>query len=46
MHNSLQSHVARLRALIGDGAVIVLEPAGYRLALDPDQSTRCASRNC
>jgi predicted ATPase/DNA-binding SARP family transcriptional activator len=34
--NSLQSHVARLRSALGDPGLIVLGPAGYRLALPPD----------
>jgi predicted ATPase/DNA-binding SARP family transcriptional activator len=33
--NSLQSHVARLRAVLGTPELIVLEPAGYRLAVPP-----------
>ncbi|WP_433367014.1 winged helix-turn-helix domain-containing protein [Actinoplanes sp. CA-142083] len=32
--NSLQSHVARLRAALGTPGVITLEPAGYRLAVE------------
>ncbi|MEV6489281.1 BTAD domain-containing putative transcriptional regulator, partial [Actinoplanes sp. NPDC051633] len=36
VRNSLQSHVARLRSVLGDPGVIVLDPAGYRLALPPD----------
>jgi predicted ATPase/DNA-binding SARP family transcriptional activator len=32
--NSLQSHVARLRAALGVSGLITLEPAGYRLNLD------------
>jgi predicted ATPase/DNA-binding SARP family transcriptional activator len=35
--NSLQSHVARLRSVLGDPGLIVLEPAGYRLVVPPDQ---------
>ena len=34
--NSLQSHVTRLRAVLGGARLITLEPAGYRLALAPD----------
>ncbi len=34
--NSLQSHVARLRAVLPDG-VIRHEPAGYRLVMGPEQ---------
>jgi predicted ATPase/DNA-binding SARP family transcriptional activator len=33
--NSLQSHVARLRAVLGTPELIALEPAGYRLAVRP-----------
>ena len=35
--NSLQSHVARLRAVLGGPDLIALEPAGYRLALARDR---------
>ncbi len=34
--NSLQSHVTRLRTVLGGPQVITLEPAGYRLAIAPD----------
>jgi DNA-binding SARP family transcriptional activator len=35
--NSLQSHVTRLRSVLGDAALIVLEPAGYRLGVPPER---------
>ncbi len=34
--NSLQSHVTRLRTVLGGPDVIRLEPAGYRLAIAPE----------
>jgi predicted ATPase/DNA-binding SARP family transcriptional activator len=34
--NSLQSHVARLRAVLGGPHTVVLDPAGYRLDVPPD----------
>ncbi|MFG1920787.1 BTAD domain-containing putative transcriptional regulator [Cryptosporangium sp. NPDC048952] len=34
--NALQSQVSRLRQLLGDTAVVEFHPAGYRLAVDPD----------
>lgn len=33
--NSLQTYVARLRAVLGRADLIILEPAGYRLAVEP-----------
>ena len=35
--NSLQSHVTRLRTVLGGPELITLEPAGYRLAVAPEQ---------
>ena len=35
--NALQSQVSRLRRGLGDGRLVELHPAGYRLAVDPDQ---------
>ncbi|GAA0271084.1 BTAD domain-containing putative transcriptional regulator [Cryptosporangium japonicum] len=35
--NALQSQVSRLRQLLGGAAVVEFHPAGYRLAVDPDQ---------
>ncbi len=35
--NSLQSHVTRLRTALGGPNSITLEPAGYRLAVTPEQ---------
>ncbi len=34
--NSLQSHVTRLRTVLGGPELITLEPAGYRLAIAPE----------
>ncbi len=35
--NALQTLVSRLRRLLGDSNLVAQSPAGYRLALDPDQ---------